>query len=755
MLELNNRMSQPTALQAATDEPSASELLAYAIGTIRRQIIVVLLLAMLGVLLGAVFFLRATPAYTASATLLVDTRKIDILQQPVLSSDMPIQAQGAMESQVELLKSNEVALAVIQKLSLWDDPRFVGNGKPGVVRALLHKYLPALSPDRPPPSQADLMEHALRVFNQGLTVDRVGATYAIEIGFASTEPKLAAQVANGVADAYIDLQRNSGYAAAQQASGWLETRIPELRAKSEAAQRAVNEYKNEYNIVETDKGQLIDEQRVADLSAKLNTARDETLRAKVRSDELNSISSGADDLAVLGSASNGNDFFDKLRSEYLEIASKEADSSTKFGANNPAIVSLRNQKAQLRSEIIEEVQRLKQTSRNDYTAAQLRESEVKKEFDSAVSQSQATRQAQVKLQELEASARAYQDLYNTFLNRYNASLQQAASPIAEASVITPATPLVEKDYKKTYKIAAMFPIAGLALGLGVALLREMLAGRVFRTSKTVHSRLRMPCIGIVPKVGRAKRPRGPKDAQQDAGRRILARGDRGISWTVVDYPFSRFSEGIRSIKVGIDMRSSKVIGVTSAMPNEGKSTVALAVGQLIARNGASVIVVDCDLRNPSLSRSVAPNATGGIVELALREASLESVIWKDPSTHLTFLPSIPRSGPPDPPSLLTSVELRRVFNELQEQFEYVIVDLSPIMPVIDVCATTELIDSYVLVIEWGHTTIDVVQNSLRAAPGVRESVLGAILNKADMKGLSRYDPYVTGYYFQNSDSLVG
>src|SRR6201987_4908590 len=112
----------------------------------------------------------------------------------------------------------------------------------------------------------------------------------------------------------------------------------------------------------------------------------------------------------------------------------------------------------------------------------------------------------------------------------------------------------------------------------------------------------------------------PATKVQGGSARSLVRGDRGISWTVVDSPLSRFSEGVRSIKLAVDTenrsRPTKVIGFTSATPNEGKSTVTLALGQLIARNGASVIVVDCDLRNPSLTRSVAPKAGRGVVELA-------------------------------------------------------------------------------------------------------------------------------------------
>jgi polysaccharide biosynthesis transport protein len=742
----------------AANEPSIAESFTYALGVVRRQVFVVLLFAMLGTGLSLLIYLKAAPPYAATATLLVDTHKIDILQQSAVSSEMPIGAMGAMESQIELLKSDQVALSVIKKLRLWEDPRFVGDEKPGVVSRLAYQYFPWLSPERSLPSDANRLKQALRVFKKSLTVDRVGLAYALEIGFESRDPDLAAQVANEVADAYNDLQRMSSSDAARQASDWLEARMPELRAKSEAAQQAVVEYKTEQNIVETGGG-LIKDQLVADVNAKLNAARDETSKAKARFDQLAAIG-GTADAGAVGKASisndSQNDILSQLRSQYFDVSSKEADLSTKLGLNNPIIVSLRNQKAQLRSEILEEIQRVKQSSKSDYEAAQLRQDELKKEFEAAVFQSQTAKQAQVKLQELESSARAYQDLYNTFLVRYNASLQQAVSPVVGAIVITPAAPPVERDYKKTFKVAALFPIAGLALGLGVALMRELLAGRVFRTSKSIQSRLGIACVGVLPRVEGARRPRRLRHAQTDIAPRALARGDRGISWTVVDHPLSRFSEGVRSIKMAIDMdnrsRSGKVVGFTSAIPNEGKSTVALAVGQLIARNGASVVLVDCDLRNPSLTRSVAPDAASGIAELTAGEASLSDVVWTDQSTQMAFLPAIPRSGPPDPPTILASVELKRIFDQLRTLYEFVIVDLSPIAPVVDVCATSELIDSYVLVIEYGRTTIDVVEHALRAAPDISKSMVGAVLNKANIRDLSKYDPYLSGYYYTNQSN---
>ena len=504
-LEKPGKLPPSEIVPIAAEEPSAAELFAHALGVVRRQIFVVLVLALLGAAFGGIFFVQAPQKFTATATLLINTRKMEIFQQPAVSDELPMQAIGAVESQVELLRSDEVALRVIRKLNLSEDLRFIQGksfGKSFVGR-LLSNLAPGYYAESPTLSEDERQNLALRLFDQNLTVERLGVTYAIEIKFQSRYPDLAAEVANAVADAYVDLQRTSEYDAARRASDWLEGRIPEFRVKSEAAQKAVVEYKHDHNIVETGNGQLIDDQRLDDMTTRLNAARDETLRAKARFDQL-AATSGIGFPSAVASGSDGNgagsDLLDKLRTQYSDVASKDAESSAKWGPNNPAIISLHNQKAELRSEIAEEIQRLKKLSESDYAAAQLREATLKKEFDAAVARSQEGKEAQVKLRELEASARAYQDLYNTYISRYNASLQQAASPVAEASVITPATPLIQRDYKKTIQVAALFPLAGIMLGFGVALLRETLSGRVFLTSKSVQSRLRIACVGLLPKV---------------------------------------------------------------------------------------------------------------------------------------------------------------------------------------------------------------------------------------------------------------
>ena len=220
-------LSRPAPM--ATHEPSAAETIARSLGIARRQIFVVLAFALLGLAIGGVILLRAAPKYTATATLLAETRKIELIQQPTVS-DEAIQSIGAMETQVELLRSDEIALRVIRKLNLLEDERFIGGKNRSALWSLLNKLSPGYFAESPPALSNDERDSsAVAQFHKGLTVSRIGVTYAIEIDFESTHPDLAAEVANAVADVYIELQRTKEYEAARRASDWLEQRIPEVR----------------------------------------------------------------------------------------------------------------------------------------------------------------------------------------------------------------------------------------------------------------------------------------------------------------------------------------------------------------------------------------------------------------------------------------------------------------------------------------------------------------------------------------------
>ena len=223
-----------------------------------------------------------------------------------------------------------------------------------------------------------------------------------------------------------------------------------------------------------------------------------------------------------------------------------------------------------------------------------------------------------------------------------------------------------------------------------------------------------------------------------------------MCWTVINAPLSRFSESIRAVKVAADIGSAskahKTIGITSSLPNEGKSTVAVSLATLISQGGARAILVDCDLRNPSLSRMLASDAKAGVVEVINGKAALEDVLWREPITGLAFLPAALKSPLPNSSDILASQATRKLFEQLRGSYDYVIADLSPIAPVVDARVMTPLVDSFLLVVEWGRTRIEVVQLALSNAHGICDNLLGVVLNKTDMKTFSRYANYQDNYY---------
>jgi polysaccharide biosynthesis transport protein len=230
----------------------------------------------------------------------------------------------------------------------------------------------------------------------------------------------------------------------------------------------------------------------------------------------------------------------------------------------------------------------------------------------------------------------------------------------------------------------------------------------------------------------------------------LLKADDSVGRYVINAPFTRFAEGFRSIKLATDLSgygsSNKVIGITSGLPNEGKSTISEALAQTVAQGGSRTLLIDGDIRNPSLTARLAPSAQAGLIDVVVGRVDWKDAVWIDPKTNLHFLPCVVTSRFSNSSDVLASPQMERLFQHLREHYDRIVLDLSPLAPVIDVRATGALADSYVLVIEWAKAKVDIVERVLNETPIVRERLLGAVLNKVNMAVMSRYDIYSAGYY---------
>jgi exopolysaccharide transport family protein len=734
-------MLQLQSLQPAVDLPPAApqggagDLIDLGLGFLLRQYLVILFLTLMGGAAGVIFLVVRPPTYTAQSKIFLGPRKPQFIQQQPLFAEIPLD-QSQMESQFQIIQSRAILAPVVEKLKLADDPEF-GNPPGGLIPRAFHFFTNPTSAE----PKLDPTETAIATLTDRLTVNRVGWSFLIEIGASSHSPEKAAQIANAVATAYIDDQQETKRDANRTASTWLQERMQQLAEQNTAAEQAVVAFKKQNNIVSAD-GKRLDEQNLTDFNTRLVAAGTHTSDVLARLARLESIIRAwrPNGTTLDDSISDelGSTILTNLRQQYLDLSRKEAEFSAKYGRDHGVVVNLRNKLRDLRASTFDEIRRITETLKSDYAIAKQSQEGIQKQLDQSISKFQVANNAQVTLRGLESTANTYHSLYENFLQRYMGGVQQDSFPLADSRLISMASALTTRVKPKPIYVFALSLLGGIALGVGVGLLRDLM-DRVFRTRTQVQSVLQIPCIGMVPllKTSRSRRRQLSANA---SGERTVA-SDASAFWRVVDSPFSIFAESIRSIKLATHYYGkgpNQVIGFTSALPEEGKSTIAAAVAQLTAKAGGRAILVDCDLRIPSLSRRLAPTAKIGIGDVISGARSLEEAIWKDPATNLFFLPAT-KTTPVFSSEVLGSEPTKNVIDGLRAHFDLVIVDLPPLVPIVDARAAAHLVDCMILVIEWGRTKINIVRQALETAPNLHQAIVGAVLNKTNMDHLAQYD----------------
>jgi len=727
--------------------PSSTESIRYFTGTIRHQLPIVIVSMALIMALGLLYLFTTPPTYLATASVEIDARRAESFKQQPVSSDNAAVDTQMVQTQIEILKSATISRSVVKKLRLTDDPEFVGAGRglKGQLTKLISEFLSSAKP-----SGSELMRMAVATLADHRTVTRDSQTYAVEIGVELLDSNKAAQIANAIVDAYLDDELEAKYAATRRASVWLQQRSKELQAEASAARRAVVEFKVKNNIVDAGGGRLMDDQQLSEVNTQLVLTQAATAEAKARYERIQEVMrQDVPDASVAEALKN--EVITKLRGQYLDMAARQAIWSQRYGANHLASVNLRTQMHEILRSIRDEMQKIAESAKSDYEIAQAREQSIRDSLGQAVFRSQTTGQAQIQLQELESASETAKAVRDNFLERYMQAVQQQSFPINEARLIDPAEPPLSKNHPKTFLVLLLTGATGLVVSFCAASLRE-LSDRVFRSSEQVEDSLRVKCLATLPylQAGSASSAKARQEARTSLASTAVLKCPQLMLSHVLDEPFSQFTEALRSIKVAINLKGSvesvKVIGLTSTLPHEGKSTVAANYAHLIAQGGCGTILIDADLRNPTLSRQLAPNRRGLIDVIAGRK-TIQDVVTVDQRTGLKLVPSGPQSNLLSSNDLLASAAMKNVIDELRESYDYIIIDLPPLIPVVDARAAAAFVDTFIYVIEWGRTRIDTAKHSLAHAPELSERLLGAVINKVDMRKLKRYERYLGNHYY--------
>ena len=622
-------------------------------------------------------------------------------------------------------------------MHLTEDPEFVGAGS-GLRRRIFSLFKLGSGPEQEP-SNDELMRRVVGSVKDNLRVTRLGRSYIEQIAYTSLDRDKAAKIANAFADAYIEDQLQAKFEATRRASAWLEQRIGELRQQASNAYKEVQDFKSENSIIIGVDGKLASEVELDQLGIALAKARADTSQARAKLDRISRVleqrsdkeSFNIPDPVVTDALSNP--VITKLRQQFLDDQNKESEWSARYGADHTAARNLRAEMAALQRAIWDEISRIAESYKSELQIAKSQEESIDKRMIEVFQKSASTRQSQVRLRELETAANTYRGIYETFLSRFTQSVQQQSFPSTEARVVTFASPPRGPSSPKISLTLALAALCGLGLGIMSALAREQM-NRQIHTRAQLEKLLGISCLAVLPAFAQ-KRP---------VLRKLQATRDSGAFRQISEVaPFSATAEALRYIKVAIDLHPTggKVIGIVSALPGEGKTTVATGFAAFVAKSGARTLLIDADLRNPSMTRALGYINAPGLVNMVADKSDFADLVITDSKFKFDFLPSSTRMKPSNSSDILNSPTMKEMLRAAKNDYDYVLVDLPPILPVVDVKAVAHLFDAFVLVVEWGSTSTDEIVKAVGASPVVSERLLGAVLNKADEAVMRRFEGY--------------
>ena len=659
----------------------------------RKSLILLALAATLGLALAYVLF--STPKYTANVVILSDPR-----EQTVLSSEAVLSGIGAdaaaVESQVELIKSTTVAERVIDKMSLATDPEF---NRPSLLGTVLGFVRSGGAADEDT-SRRKLID----AFLKSLDVRRRGMTYIIEVAFSSSDPKTSAAIANAVADAYIEDQQNLKFSATSGASDWLQERAEVLREAVRDSDRAVTDFKVANNILDIG-GEQLNLRETEEVNRQLVAAKARTAEAKAKLQQvLDAARPGGDPSAI--SAALESKVLQDLRAQDAAISRREALLSSQLKPRHPSLVTVRAQIDSIRDAIRAELKRIAANAEIEHQIARDYQGNLEKRLAELQNTAQRLNEQKVKLAELERDQQANRRLYDQLVAREKETSEQKPLQKADARIVARALPPVKASGPGAPLLLVLAGFIGLGGGAMLAFVAESM-DRTYRTADALAKDVGRRCLSLLPRAPGSVLPVRANDGWEPFSdaihlllRRLFMQQGDGQGWTLL---------------------------VTSALPGEGKSTVASNIARQVADyDGRALLVADAKVIN-----AIAHNgALRGTAPLASPEARS-----KAPGLFVLDRTAFDLS-------LASSSDASRsnALAELAAKFDLIVIDGRSILAGQDGAAEAYAASSLLLVVEWGATPQGSVTRAVEALDANAKKLAGCVLNKVDRKRLKLFDP---------------
>jgi len=690
--------------------------------------------------LAVVILLTLTPRYTATTQILLDPQKNKTFGSDAVIAEFSLET-GNVDSQIDVIKSINLLRHVVQKTNLVEDPEF-GHPKPsGLMGLILGAFRssdeaeksPALKKDAadkdiPPQELATIMR-----LKNALEVQRVNRTYVLSVSITSESPEKAARLANAVGEAYVVDQLEAKYEAARNASSWLADRLQVLGDQVRQSEEAVASFRREHGLISasSESKVTLGQQQLSELSAKLAGARADAAEKLAKYRQANEVAARRGNIEAISDVVRST-VISQLRAQQADVSRREAELAARYSDQHPLVINARAELRDVNRSINNEVTRIIANLKNDYEVAKAGQDSLEASIRAAGTDS-LDNDVGVKLRELERVNAANKTLYESFLSRTKITQEQSTFEQREARVISPATKPNAPSFPKKSLVMALAMVVGALLGVAGSVALDMLnAG--FLSAREIEDKLDVPVLATVPLL---------KAAERTLDGVVLEPPNY-----LVEKPLSRYAEAIRAVRVGVQMADvdnpAKVVLITSSVPQEGKSTSAIALAMSAVKAGQRVALLDCDLRHPSVTKFFKLEDKPGLVDLLTGTTAAENAFVSH--SGLTLLPVGAKSQ--NPPDLLGSERMKRLIASLRQAFDYIVIDSPPLGPVIDARVLAQAVDKIVYVVRWGQTQREVVQQNLQSIAANRK-LAGILFNLVDESQTPRYGVYAhySGTYY--------
>ena len=705
---------------------------------LRRRLIITVTLFI--TILAILVIFQLTPRYKANAQLLIgtDSRVVDI--QSVLASDL--MGDSAILGEMEVIKSRTLVKRVIKTLHLEDVEEFNPLLKEQSALAFLNPGnwiseelkqslgLSRIEEEKTEEEQhTELLSRMADVFQEKIKVSQIKRSQVVNIEFQSESPKLAAKIANEIAEKYIIGQLEAKFDATKKATDWLDAQLAKLKDKVELSEHAVELYRQENDITQV-KGNIgLSQQQLSEINSQLIIARTQRAEAEARLRQVQRLIRQGGQVGSVSEVLNSV-LIQRLKEQEAVLQRKYSEMSVEFGSKHPKMLNLRAELTDIKAKIQSEIQKIAASLQNELDIAKTREGSLRTSLRQIQEQTGGDREAEVGLRALEREASANRALFETFLTRFKETTSTQGMEEASARVISEAEIPLEASFPKKKLLLIVSVFGGLFFAVVLAFVLEML-NQGLRSPEQVQEHLHLPTLGVVPMC----------DIKQEAHDYVLEK------------PHSSLSEAINSLRVSLMLLNPdeqvKTLLVTSAVPSEGKSTLAMLVARISAQAGQKVVIVDTDFRRPTVEKKLGMDVSQpGLTDLLMQhDLSVSEVLSVDDKTGMKVL-ARGMSSYVNPADLFASQRMKNILDELKRDFDLVILDSPPVMAVTDSRVLSRMVDKTLFVLRWDATPRKVVKAGLQQmAQSGADNVAGIILQQVDLKqyGSSSYGD--SGHYY--------